>query len=303
MNLRQLEVFHAIMRTGSVTAAAQELHVSQPAVSAVLKHTEQRLKFKLFERLGGRLHPTPEATALLPDVAEIFGRVDTLGRLVQDMRDGLTGRLVIATSPTLVNAFLPRALARLRERRPAVTIAIRSLPTPLVVERVARREVDMGIVYGPVDDAGVEAELLLESEIACVVPVGHALASRPHVDAADLANLPVISLGASTRLGQAIELHCQHAGVAPPLIAIEASSSLTACLMVSEGAGIALVDRTTALSRRFGERAFMVFRPRIPVRIELIHPRQRPRSLACNQLSEELRRVVGAGAEGAEGAG
>ena len=50
MNLRQLEVFHAIMRTGSVTAAAQELHVSQPAVSAVLKHAEQRLKFKLFER-------------------------------------------------------------------------------------------------------------------------------------------------------------------------------------------------------------------------------------------------------------
>ncbi len=295
MNLRQLEVFHAIMRTGSVTAAAAELHVSQPAISAVLKHTEQRLKFKLFERIGGRLHPTPEATALLPDVNEIFGRVDTLDRLVQDMRDGMTGRLVIATSPTLVNALLPRAVARFRELRPAVTLAIRSLPTPLVVERVARREVDMGIVYGPVGDAGVEADLLLVSEIACAIALGHALASRPFVEAGDLHAESVISLGASTRLGQAIEAHCHQAGVAPPENAIEASSSLTACLMASEGAGIALVDRTSALSRNFPELIFKPFRPSIPVRIELIYPRQRPRSQACNQLSQELRRVVGIG--------
>ena len=293
MNLRQLEVFHAIMRTGSVTAAAQVLHVSQPAISAVLKHTEQRLGFKLFERIGGRLHPTPEASALLPDVKEIFGRVDTLGRLVQDMRDGISGRLVVATSPTLVNAFLPRAVALFRARSPAVTLAIRSLPTPLAVEGVARREVDMGVVYGPIDDAGVESEELLASEIACVVPIGHALADKSHIDGADLAGEPVISLGVTTRLGQAIEVQCRLAGVEPPVIAIEASSSLTACLMVSEGAGIALVDRTTALSRTFRELAFRPFRPPIPVSIHLIYPRERPRSRASQQLAEELRRVVG----------
>ena len=299
MNLRQLEVFHAIMSTGSVTAAAQALHVSQPAISAVLKHTEQRLNFKLFERVGGRLHPTPEAAALLPDVQEIFGRVDTLGRMVQEMRDGITGRLVIATSPTLVNAFLPRAVAHFRARRPAVTLAIRSLPTPLAVERVARREVDMGVVYGPVDDAGVDVEELLISEIACVVPVGHALAQRDAVDAADLAGQPVISLGASTRLGQAIDARCRDSGQEPPFVAIEASSSLTACLMVAEGAGIALVDRTTALARTFGELVFLPFRPEIAVPIQLIYPRQRPRSRASVQLAEALRHVVGAGGDAA----
>ena len=292
MNLRQLEVFHAIMKTGSVTAAAQALHVSQPAISAVLKHTEQHLKFKLFERIGGRLHPTPEASALLPDVAEIFGRVDTLNRAVEGMRDGAAGRLVLAASPTLVNAFLPRAVALFRSRRPAVALVIRSLPTPLAVEQVVRREVDMGLVYGPVGDAGVEAEDLVVSEIACVVPIGHVLAGKPHVDSADLAGESVISLGTATSLGQAIEAQCRQAGVAPPVIAIEASSSLTACLMVGEGAGVALVDRTTALSGTFGQLAFKLFRPKIPVRIQLIYPRQRPRSQASVQLSEELRRVV-----------
>jgi DNA-binding transcriptional LysR family regulator len=293
MNLRQLEVFHAIMRTGSVTAAAQALHVSQPAISAVLKHAEQQLKFKLFERLGGRLQATPEAIALMPDVAEIFGRIDTLERLVNDMRDGIVGRLVLATSPTLVNAFLPRAVALFHQRRPGMTLAIQSMSTPDVVERVARREVDFGLVYGPVADAGVEAEPLLNSEIACVVPAGHALAARPFVDASDLADEPVISLGATTRLGQAIEAECLAAGFAPPSITIEASSSMTACLMVGEGAGVALVDRTSALSRSFGELVFKPFRPRIAVCIELIYPRQRPRSLACAQLAQALRQVVG----------
>ena len=104
MNLRQLEVFHAVMQAGSVTGAAQLLNVSQPAVSNVLKHMEQQLRFKLFERVRGRLHPTPEAIELFPDVTEIFGRIGTLMRVVQEMRDGRSGRLVLATSPTLVNA-------------------------------------------------------------------------------------------------------------------------------------------------------------------------------------------------------
>ena len=74
MNLRHLEVFHAIMQAGSVTGAAHLLNVTQPAVSNVLRHAEQQMKFRLFERVAGRLQPTPEARDLFPDVQEIFGR-------------------------------------------------------------------------------------------------------------------------------------------------------------------------------------------------------------------------------------
>lgn len=130
MTLRQLETLYAIMKAGSITAAARNLLVTQPAVSAVLKHTEQQLKMKQFERIGGRLHATPEALAPMPDLEEIFGRIDTLSRLVQELRDGRTGQLVIATSPTLVNALLPLALAALRKSSPNVTISLESLPPP-----------------------------------------------------------------------------------------------------------------------------------------------------------------------------
>jgi len=292
MNLRQLEVFYAIMQAGSVTAAARNLNVTQPAISNVLKHTEQQLRFKLFERIGGRLHPTPEAADLLPDVNEIFGRVDTLNRVVQEMRDGNSGRLLIATSPTLVNTFLPRAVALFRKRSAAVRIAIQSLPTPLVIERVLRREADMGLVYAPVADRGVDAEALIVTEMACVLRKRDPLARKRQIGARDLAGIPVISLGPRTRIGMLIEDECRKAGVPPPEVAVEASSSLAACLMVSEGAGIALVDGATALSGKFGDLAFRPFRPRIRVQIQLIYTRDRPRSRAAMQLSDALRRIA-----------
>ena len=292
MNLRQLEVFHAIMRAGSVTGAAEALHVSQPAISNVLKHMEQQLGFKLFERIGGRLHPTPEATDLLPDVNEIFGRIGTLTRVVQEMRGGRTGRLVIATSPTLVNAFLPGAIARFRERSSAIQISIQSLPTPLAIERVSRREVDMGLVYAPVTDSAVEAEELAVTEIACAVPRKHALARRREIGADDLGGEPVISLGATTRIGMLIEAACRRTGMSPPAVSIEASSSFAACLMASEGAGIAIVDRATALSGKFEDLAFRPFQPRIALTVQLIYPRNRPRSRAVVRLSEHLREAA-----------
>jgi len=290
MNLRQLEIFHAIMQAGSVTGAARVLNVTQPAVSNVLKHAEQQLGFKLFERIGGRLHPTPEASQLLPDVDEIFGRIGTLNRVVQDVRDGRFGRIVVATSPTLVNAFLPRAIAQFRRRNPAVRVSIQSLPTPLVVERVARREVDMGLVYAPVTDGAVETEPLVVTEMSCVVPRKHRLARKSEIGAADLAGAAVVSLGAAPRIGALIEEECRTAGVAAPAVDIEASSSLAACLLVSAGAGVGLVDRATSLSGKFDELTFRPFRPRIWVEVQLIYPRGRPRSRAANQLAEQLRR-------------
>lgn len=292
MNLRQLEVFHAIMQTGSVTGAARLLHVTQPAISNVLKHTEQQQGFRLFERIGGRLYPTPEANDLLPDINEIFGRIGTLNRIVHEMRDGRTGRLVVAASPTLVNAFLPRAVALLRQHSPGVRVAIQSLPTPLVIDRVARREVDIGIVYAPVDDGGVDAEDLVATELACVVPKGHPLARRRAINAADLNGLTVISLGARTRIGGLIEEGCRRANLPVPEVQIEASSSLAACLMVGEGAGVGLVDRATALSGKFTDLLFRPFRPRIAVSVLLIFTRERPRSRAALQFSQQLRAVV-----------
>ncbi|HSV83999.1 MAG TPA: LysR family transcriptional regulator [Ramlibacter sp.] len=288
MTLRQLETLYAILRTGSITAAARSLHITQPAVSAVLKHTEQQLGMPLFERQKGRLVPTPEALRLLPDLEEIFGRIETVSRMVDDLRDGRAGQLVVATSPTLVNSLLPRAIAALRERSRFIKVSIHSLPTPLAVLRVARREADFGLVYGPVDDPLVEPVTLLQTHIACVVPKWHRLAGRDIVAAEDLKDESVISTGSRTRLGTLIEDACLQHGQEPPVIGIEASSSMAACQMVSCGAGIALVDQTTALGYDYKDLAFKPFSPEIRIEIQMIFPIDRPRSRATNAMTEWL---------------
>jgi DNA-binding transcriptional LysR family regulator len=148
----------------------------------------------------------------------------------------------------------------------------------------------MGIVYAPVGDSGVEAEILLDTELACVIPKGHPLSRKRAIRVEDLGSQSVISLGATTRIGQVIEETCRKAGVTPPTVDIEASSSLAACLMVSEGIGIGLVDKATSLSGKFTDLVFRSFSPRVPLSVQIIFPRDRPRSMAADRLAKQLMR-------------
>jgi DNA-binding transcriptional LysR family regulator len=137
------------MSSASMTEAARRLHVSQPAVSTVLKHAEQRLGMKLFQRAGGRLFPTPEALALFPDVDDIFTRLAALGRVAKGLRDAATGVISIAASPTLANALLPAAVAAFAADRPLVQVVLKALPTEQIVTSVRDRAFDLGLVYEP----------------------------------------------------------------------------------------------------------------------------------------------------------
>ncbi len=293
MTLRQLETLYAILRTGSITAAARSLHVTQPAVSNVLKHTEQQIRMPLFERRKGRLVPTPETLRLLPDLEQIFGRIEAVGRVIDDLREGRAGQLVLATSPTLVNSLLPNAIAWMRKRRPYVKITVHSLPTPLAVLRVARREADFGLVYGPIDDPLVEAVTFLRTHIVCALPKSHRLARKAAIDANDLRRESVISTGSRTRLGIMIEEGCLLHGQEPPVIGIEASSSMAACQMANCGAGVALVDQTSELDHGYGGLVFKRFRPEIQIDIQMIFPLDQPRSRPTKEMAEWLQETFG----------
>ena len=138
----------------------------------------------------------------------------------------------------------------------------------------------------------MQAEELTTTEMVCVLPRTHALAMKRQIRTADLAGQSVISLGPLTRLGLLIEEAARKLGEAAPQIHIEASSSLTACLLVAEGAGVALVDRAAAAARRFEDLAFRPYRPQIPVPIHLIYPRDRPRARATQQLAVHLKHTA-----------
>src|ERR1700738_3973066 len=127
MNLREIEVFHAVYLSGSITVAARILHVSQPSVSKALRHTEDGLRFALFRRLKGRLVPTEEAHQLFREVDEVYQRVGSLKRAVKNLRVGGAAHLRLAVLPALGLGVTPMAIAKFRTKNAHVTFDVQTL--------------------------------------------------------------------------------------------------------------------------------------------------------------------------------
>ncbi|MCD0502423.1 LysR family transcriptional regulator [Bordetella petrii] len=238
IQLRHLEAFHAVMASGSITGAASLLHVTQPAVSATIKHFEQRLGFTLFRREGGRLTPTPEARALLPEVQDIFGRVAGLERFSQDLAEGIQGSLSIAASSPIANAWLARAVADFVKARPKVRLSLQSMDSNLITERLVNEQVDLGVAFSPGEHDGVQSLPMRHAELHCILPQTHPLAECESIAVDDLLPYPII-----TYVPQALLRHRLNAFLKRPLnIQIEVATSMTGIVLAFHGAGVALVE-------------------------------------------------------------
>ena len=128
MRARQLEVFTAVMRAGTVTEAARMLNISQPALSQILRHTEDELGFALFLREKGRLRPTPEAHELYPEAERLFGEIEGLRRKTADLRLGQAGLVRIGSSTPVAMSVLPGVLSAFRTRHPDIALRCNVAP-------------------------------------------------------------------------------------------------------------------------------------------------------------------------------
>lgn len=288
MNLRQMEVFHAIMRAGSVTGAARLLNVTQPAVSTVLRHCESQLRAKLFDRIGGRLHPTAEAHAIYPDIANIFQRVETVTRVTQDLIGGRLGQTTVAATFSAANGPLASAIAEFTQKRPAVRVAIQALPSAQVIDRVGRREADFGLCYAPARDPAVETEELKSSPIAAILPRSHPLARLDTVPIEALSDKDIITYASHTAIGKLVEEAFRQARIELNR-RIQVNYSMTAFMLAAQGAGIALVEPLLLGTANTPSLIARPISPRIEVRTLLVHPIGRPPTRTSSKLLELIR--------------
>lgn len=291
ISLRHLEVFHAIMRTGSVTGAARMLNVSQPAVSAVLRHAEARLKIRLFVRSGGRLTPTPEAVALLPEVEAIFGRLDAMNRQIQDLAGGRLGALSLAGAFPIANGYLAKAVASFVVDRPQLRVTLQSLTSPQVIDRVAIREAELGVAYETFVPPELSSETLVQSAIACVMPESHPLARRREIALSDLRDTPIITYLPQTIFRTTIDRALGGAGVISG-VNVQVGLSLTGMVLAYHGAGIALVEPFLLASMPFPGLVVRPLRPRIEMNTMLVWPRGTPRSAAAEAFVAQLKQTI-----------
>jgi DNA-binding transcriptional LysR family regulator len=293
MNLRHMEVFHAIMRTGSVTGAARALNVTQPAVSAILKHCESQLKMKLFARESGRLQPTAEARAIFPEIAAIFGRVEAVNALTQDLVGGRLGTLSVAASFPIANGYLAKAVATFIADRPNVRVALQSLTSPQVLDRVVHREVELGIAYEPVVSSEVETKVLMRTGIACVMAEDHPLARRKEVAVKDLEPYSIITYLPQALFRMYVDRALSAAGIVPNITA-QVSLSLTGIMLARHGAGVALVEPLLVASMGLPGTVTRPLKPRIEAKTLMIRHKTAPQSRILNEFIAHLTKTIAA---------
>lgn len=293
MNLKHLEVFRAVMTTGSTIAAGSALQMSQSAISRQLSALEAELGFALFHRDRGRLVPTAEAHALIPEVGQTIERLALMRRKAEDLRAGTGTSLFVkvAFPHSMTTTVLPGIVSTFLAERPSTSIEILSGPYDVIEQLVVDRSADLGFVRLPAEEQDVQVFPLVRSRMVCVMPSGHPLAARETVELAELLRYDLIMLGRQRAHRRELDLRLK--ALRPNLhCRIETHSVEATCAMVARGLGVAIVPALIASLLR---EMPIVLRPLVPVASNdygVIAPVGTPVSRPVAELMDLIRSVL-----------
>ncbi len=283
MNLRQIEVFRAVMLTGSITDAARLLNVAQPGVSRLVRHLEASLDTELFERRRGRLQPTPEAQLLFHEIERVHRGVQHLQEVAAGLRHGVPARLRVAATANTALQLAPRAIARLVEAMPGTRVGFESLPVREIERGLVAETIDLALSSAPIDHPAVQVREIGRWSLVCALPAAHPLASQRQVPLARAVREPLIVYSPEAPQSAVIERWLsRHRVRTRP--ALEVRSGYSACALAAAGAGIAFVDDLSARAHRSEGVVFrsMVRAPSFPIYVA--YPGHRPPSRAGREL-------------------
>ncbi|CAN7291113.1 aminoethylphosphonate catabolism associated LysR family transcriptional regulator [compost metagenome] len=287
MNLRQIEVFRAVMLTGSISGASKLLYVSQPAISRLMSHTEQRLGLELFRRTKGRLYPTPEARRLLGEVNAVYEGIERVNEIAEDLAANRTGSLRLTCSPNLGQTVLPRAIASFRAAHPAVRVVVRTQIPGNMLRALLSGQVDLAVSNMPLVHPNLEARLLVKNAIVALVPVDHRLATRSWVRPAELVGEDLIGYGPDVPFGLLVHEMFGSEGNQPDM-RVQVEQAHVARALAQAGAGIALVDAMTVFGQSWPNIVAVPIRTKVNASVQIFHVQTEPLSRLSLEFVDTL---------------
>ena len=277
LQFRQIQALHAVIESGTVVGAAGRLSISQPGVSNLISSLEHHVGLKLFERIKGRLHPTPEALELFDSIEAVIAGFEHVDQKASTLNLRNTGRLTVGALPELSLEYLPSLISSYLREHPQIKLSFQTRSSVKVQELLADHSLEVGVAEGPLEHENLQGKSF-SFNCYCAIPKGHGLTDREIIRPQDLDGEPFVSLGTYHmtyhRLRDILSAHgckwnerCQ------------VRTFYAALAMVREGIGVALVDPFTIKARDMPE---VVIRPfEIPVLLDLqvVWARDRPISL------------------------
>lgn len=285
MNLRQLEILAAVVRTHSTIAAAQDLGMSQPAVSNAIKSAEASLGFLLFERVNNRLIPTPEAEVLLAEAEPLFLMRDSVIQTASYLKAGRKGRIRVAATAELSESLMPQVISRFLKNHQGVDVALETHRLDTVLNYVETGVSDIGFAMEAYPRPTLDQTPLSSLNMVCAFPRDSELGKLQFVTPTDLEGMPMIKAGTSSRISKLVEEAFQKSRVIySPGIDVRFMNVAAYC--VEQGVGVAIMDELTASCRRHGAIQIRPFKPRLQITLAAISSATRPQKRLVKLLSK-----------------
>jgi DNA-binding transcriptional LysR family regulator len=290
---RQINVFRAVMTTGSVTAASQRLNLSQPSVSRLLGELEEQFGCPLFVRRSRGLEPTPEAELFLEEVERTYGALATLEDAASEIAQKKRGALTFGTIAAFALEVAPRALARLGVNEQSISVRWRVRSSAQLINWARAGTLDLGIAYLERELSGVRVLLRERVPHMCLMPASHKRASsRRGMHLSDLSLERVIGLIGVTEDA----LRSRDIGARDGRLVV-AETSFAAAALAEHGGGLAIVDPFSANAFvQTGRMKAVPILDMAPYEFALFEPVEVRSSLLGTELktilADEIRRVV-----------
>lgn len=295
LTLRQVEVIRAVMLTGSINGAAEFLNVSGPGISRLVKHAEESLGVRLFERKRGVFLPAPEARAVFEQINEVYGKIEGLETAIARLNSGDSGALAFGSAPSVAQFIVARAAVSVRRRFPDLYIDLNVLKIEETVDYLMLEHGEFVAMSYAFVHPSLEFTEIGRGELVAVVPDGHALALQRSVSVADLASEPLIGVSPDDPYGNILATPFRQAGIDYRL-AIRARFAQTVVSLVRHGLGVAVIDEFSVAGIYMPGLTRVRLEETAEIRIHAVQKRGRTLSayadFARTRLRDELRKAV-----------
>ncbi|KEP70362.1 LysR family transcriptional regulator [Thioclava dalianensis] len=241
ITLRQIEVIRAVMLRGTISGAAEHLGVSAPGVSRLIKHSEDSLGLRLFERRAGLFVPSVEAGPVFDQIREVYKGVENLQVALGSLQKGENVRLSFASAPSVAQFIAARSIRTMRARYPDLYIDLNILKIEETIDYLLLERGEFVIMSSPIHNPGIESKALAHGKIVAILPEGHRLAAQDVISVHDLAKEPLIGVAPSDPYGAAVAQPFRNAGIEVQH-SMRGRFAQTVVSLVRHGLGVALID-------------------------------------------------------------
>ena len=278
---RRLQVFYTVARQLSFTKAAEQLFMTQPAVTFQVKQLEEQFSARLFERSHGRIALTPAGRLVMDYAGRILALSEEMETRVGELNGAMSGPLLLGASTTITEFVLPRILGEFKVEHPQVHAHLTVGNSELIEHRVADHALDLGLIESPSHLPGLVSEVCCEDELVLICAPGHRFAGAASVKPDALTGEQFVSreLGSGTR--EFTDQYLRRCEVAPEdlNIVMELGSPEAIKGVVETGLGVSIMSRARVIKeRKLGMLMAVPLEPRLIRTFSFVHPRGRFRS-------------------------